>query len=208
MYLSTYVKLEILFRKITTHRKNDQKFNHGMYNNGYAKNVLIKSAMVNNNVNQDLHQDETYSKHKLLFTHIIGSGNMSVISQNGQFKNLKRLGAYFSEKDLKPKFTESVLQQHRESKLKFSEEEDELLEMIDHPTMRSNELRAQLPSHKPSNHDESINKDVQIASDITEETGKEQIVESQQEELRNQKFTELLNEPYVDHQRKFNASAV
>lgn len=131
-----------------------------------------------------------------------------MISQNAQFKNLKRLGAYFSEKDLKPKFTESVLQQHRESKLKFSEEEDELLELIDHPTMRSNELRAQLPRHKSSNHDESISKDIQNVPDIAEETEKTQIDESQQEELRNRKFTELLNEPYVDHQRKFNASAV
>lgn len=65
------LSLKFTFRKITTHRKNDQRFNHGMYINGYAKNVLIKSAMVNNNVNQDLHQDETYSKYKLSFNHTI-----------------------------------------------------------------------------------------------------------------------------------------
>lgn len=133
---------------------------------------------------------------------------MSLISQNEQFRNLKRLGAYFSEKDLKPKFTESVLQQHRESKLKFSEEEeDELLEMIDHPTMRSNEIKAQLPKHKLTSQDDNIHKDASPTPEVIEEAEPTQVDESKQEEIRNQKLTELLKETYVDHQRKFNASA-
>jgi len=50
---------------------------------------------------------------------------------------LKNLGVYFSEKDLEPKITESVLQTKNYKFKQRLEEEDELLEMIDHPTMRS-----------------------------------------------------------------------
>lgn len=50
---------------------------------------------------------------------------------------MKNLGVYFSEKDLEPKITESVLQTKNYKFKQRLEEEDELLEMIDHPTMRS-----------------------------------------------------------------------
>ena len=67
--------------------------------------------------------------------------------------------SWFSEKDLMPKFTESVLHQRKQSNFKTSED-DELLEMIDHSTMRSH-------AHNTSQSNIKYKKNLTILKNIT-----------------------------------------
>lgn len=122
------------------------------------------------------------------------------------------LGAYFSEKDLKPRFTESVLKRQKDSRYKFSDDEDELLEAINNPTMRSSNAKTLKRDHPElqtrktntqstpdltANHKISIEKPVEGNNDKIDE----------QEPLnRDEKLTQLLHDCYYNDQRKFNAS--
>ena len=83
----------------------------------------------------------------------------------------------FSEKDLIPKFTESVLHQRKQSNFKFSED-DELLEMIDNPTVRSN---TQNQSQSKANYKKNLTilKNITVSTpELVDEDENSQIVHS------------------------------
>ena len=59
------------------------------------------------------------------------------INEPKKFDKIKQLSAYFSERDLELKFTESVLNQNKKNLFKFADTGDKLLEVIDRPMTES-----------------------------------------------------------------------
>lgn len=165
-----------------------------VYNGVRTKDIVGKSKRLE----ADQGKDDNYSKFSGFNT--IGNIDMSVISKDGEYKNLKMLGAYFSEKDLKPRFTESVLKKQKDSRYKFSDDEDDLLEAINNPTMRTSNAKTLKRDHQEqqkrktntqstpdliANHKISIEKPVNNFNANTEE----QIIAN-----RDEKLTQLLHD--------------
>lgn len=94
---------------------------------------------------------------------------------------MKKLGAYFSEKDIKPRFTESVLKKQRDSGYKFSDGDDDMLEAIDRTTMRSSYVKTLRRDH-PVRQETLVN--IQSTPDLTSENTKVEANNSKVNEQR------------------------
>lgn len=179
--------------------------------NAYPAAAMSKSITVQQKHPDSQAHSDAYGNH---CNNSAGAGDACAQGKHGQFTNLKKLTSYFSEKDLQPKFTESVLCQHRQSNRKLDDADDELLEMIDHPTARSN------ARSNPSNADNASNKNGNRCHDdpahsppVAENADQNACDDEQLDddrkaaaELRNAKLAGLLSEGYADDMRRHNSS--
>jgi hypothetical protein len=146
-----------------------------LYSSIHTNKMLAKSIPVNQNTKNN----DNYSNNSII--KYIGNADVSVISKNGEYKNMKKLGAYFSEKDIKPRFTESVLKKQRDSGYKFSDGDDDMLEAIDRTTMRSSYVKTLRRDH-PVRQETLVN--IQSTPDLTSENTKVEANNSKVNEQR------------------------
>lgn len=179
-----------------------------LYSNAYPAAAMSKSITVQQKHPDSQMHSDAYGNHG---NDSAGASDACAQGKHGQFTNLKKLTSYFSEKDLQPKFTESVLCKHRQSNRKLDDADDELLEMIDHPTARSNaRSNADNAGNADSNH---CHGEPAHSSPVAENAGQnacddEQLDNDQKAaaELRNAKLADLLSEGYADDMRRHNSS--
>jgi len=189
------------FMSISTHSKRQGGTLNSLHSNPSCRPLVAIQSTHIQGQNKDVNADDTYSRK---YFYPLVSENMSVLSKNGEYNSLRKLGAYFSEKDLKPKFTESILKKQNKSQIKNSEEDD-LLEMIDHPTMRSNNEHD--VDNKKSNNLSSINNKSELQhtkAQLLNENAKEENKQSTLEKSNDQRLTELFRDNYIEKQRRFN----